>query len=248
MQPQNQNPYQQPVQPTPPVTPGPAPVPVAIPAAPPQPQPAPIQQPQPASQPAATAPLQPVSQPPADEFSQDPNTTEVVFYDDDEGEEYEDDPIDLSQPVTWQAKEYVHHEKNSTWFIAFGIIMALLMALAAVFMRSWTFSALLVVIGIVILVLAKRPPRVMNYSLSEKGLHIGDTLHSFSDFRAFGVIHDGQEYSIMLIPTKRFFPGITVYFPEESGEEIVDALGSRMPMQELHLDIIDRIVRKLRLG
>lgn len=243
MQPQNQNPYQQPVQPSTPPTPGPAPV---VSSAPPAVQQAPAQQP------SGSAPLAPVSldQPPATtgDAQQDPNATEVVFYGDEEGDDYEDEQIDLSEPVTWQAKEYVHHEKNSTWFIAFGVVMALLMVLAAVFMRSWTFSALLVVIGIVILILAKRPPRVMNYSLSEKGLHIGDTLHSFSDFRAFGVIHDGQEYSIMLIPTKRFLPGITVYFPEESGEEIVDALGSRMPMQELHLDIIDRIVRKLRLG
>lgn len=247
MQPQNQNPNQQPVQPIAPTTPGP--VPATNPVA--SPQQIPLQQTAPSAPQQPQAPLQPVSQPQAplnDGELQDPNTTEVVFYDDDEGEEYEDDAIDLSEPVTWQAKEYVHHEKNSTWFIAFGVVMVLLMLVATLFMRSWTFAALLVVIGVVILILAKRPPRVMSYSLSDKGLHIGDTLHSFADFRAFGVIHDGEEYSIMLIPTKRFLPGITVYFPEESGEEIVDALGSRMPMQELRLDIIDRIVRKLRLG
>lgn len=164
-------------------------------------------------------------------------------------EEFEDEEtFDLSQPVKWQAKEFVHQEKNTTWFVLFGVVFVVFMGIAVFLMQSWTFAALLVVIAVVIVVLAKRPPRLMSYSLSDKGLHIGDTLHSFSDFRAFGVVHDGQEYSVMLIPTKRFLPGVTVYFPEESGEEIVDALGSRLPMQELRLDFIDRIVRKLRLG
>jgi hypothetical protein len=51
----------------------------------------------------------------------------------------------------------------------------------------------------------------------------------------------------MLLPTKRFKPGVSVYFPEEAGEAIVDMLGARLPMQEFHLDIIDKLVRKLRI-
>jgi hypothetical protein len=51
----------------------------------------------------------------------------------------------------------------------------------------------------------------------------------------------------MLIPTKRFSPGLSVYFPEEAGERIVDILGTRLPMETLKLDAIDIIVRRLRL-
>lgn len=220
MQPQNQNVPQQPAQ-----TPQPAQAPTPVPVAPQDVQP-------PAPQPQQQPPVQ----------------AEEEAYEMDDQEYEQDDVVDLSEPVTWQAKEYVHHEKSGSWFAIFGIVFAAFMALAIFLMQSWTFAVLLVVIAVVIVVLAKRPPRLMSYSLSEKGLHIGDTLHAFADFRAFGVIHDGQEYSIMLIPTKRFLPGVTVYFPEESGEEIVDALGSRLPMKELRLDMVDRIVRKLRLG
>jgi hypothetical protein len=249
MQPQNPNdPLQstpatsQPVQaaqpPLAPATPVPTPVgPVA-----PQPAIAPV-----SAQPQPVAPLpQPAGVAIDQALAEDPDE----FVDD---EEYEEDdqpeaPVDLTQPVNWQATEYIHQEKDGKWFILFGIVVAILLAIAIFFMGSWTFAALLVVIAVVIVVLAKRPPRIMSYSLSEKGLHIGDTLHAFSDFRAFGIIHDGQEYSVMLIPTRRFLPGITVYFPEEQGEKIVDALGSRLPMQDLRLDIVDQIVRKLRLG
>jgi len=61
------------------------------------------------------------------------------------------------------------------------------------------------------------------------------------------LIRDGEHHSIMLIPIKRFAPGVSVYFPEEVGEKIVDILGARLPMEILKLDAIDLIVRKLRL-
>jgi hypothetical protein len=96
-------------------------------------------------------------------------------------------------------------------------------------------------------VYSRRPPRVMDYALSDKGLFVNDTLHGFAEFKGFGVIHDGNEYSVMLIPVRRFQPGISVYFPEESGEAIVDILGTRLPMQPLKLDAFDKIVRALRL-
>ncbi|HTJ73657.1 MAG TPA: hypothetical protein VL481_03650 [Verrucomicrobiae bacterium] len=151
------------------------------------------------------------------------------------------------EPVRWQAHEYIHHEKNAGWFIIFSIVVLLLIAAAIFVIQSVTFAILIPVMAAALVVYSHRPPRVIDYTLSRQGLHANDTLYSFSEFKAFGVIHDGPEYSVMLLPTKRFRPGVTVYFPEEAGEAIVDMLGARLPMQELHLDAIDRLIRKLRI-
>lgn len=163
-----------------------------------------------------------------------------------------DEPVDDMQydestdAVTWVAHEYIHQEKGKTWFLVFALIMVALFGVA-VFFQQWSFAVLIVVIAAVIVVSSKRPPRELTYTLSDEGLLIDDKLHKFSDFKAFGVIHDGEEFSVMLIPTQRFQPGVTVYFPEESGEAIVDLLGSRLPMKDLKLDAVDRLVRLLRL-
>jgi len=61
------------------------------------------------------------------------------------------------------------------------------------------------------------------------------------------LIQDADSNSIMLIPRKRFAPGVSVYFPADAGERIVDILGQRLPMENLKLDVVDVIVRKLRL-
>lgn len=159
------------------------------------------------------------------------------------------DPTDYldTEPVRWQAQEYIQHDKGRLWFVVFAAAFVLLMAMAIFLIKSITFDILVPVMAVALYVYVNRPPRVIDYTLSRKGLHINDRLYPFAEFKGFGVIHDGKEYSVLLLPVKRFKPGVSVYFPEAAGEAIVDMLGARLPMQELHLDIVDQIIRKLRI-
>jgi hypothetical protein len=149
--------------------------------------------------------------------------------------------------VRWSATEYIHHDKNTLWFVGFIIVTIVFILLAIFLIKSITFAILIPVMAAALLMYAYRPPRILNYTLSRHGLHANDHLYHFSEFKGFAVIHGEDEYSVMLIPTKRFKPGVSVYFPEDAGEEIVDMLATRLPMQELHIDFVDRIIQKLRI-
>ena len=149
--------------------------------------------------------------------------------------------------LSWKAQEYVHVERNTGWFIGVGVVTAVLLAISIFLMKSITFSLLIVVMAVSIILLALRPPRSLNYTLTNKGLYVMDELYPFSHFKAFGVMIDGEEFSVVLLPTKRFSPEVTVYFPSSKGEQIVDYLGRRLPMQELTPNLVDRLIRKLRL-
>ncbi|HMM62020.1 MAG TPA: hypothetical protein PKC86_00495 [Candidatus Saccharibacteria bacterium] len=156
-------------------------------------------------------------------------------------------PVD-DEPVHWQASEYINQEKNGLWFTIFGVIVIGLIAADVFLLRSYTFSILVAVMAIAVVIYSRRPPRQINYTLSgSQGLYVGEKLYHFNEFKAFGLIKDGENHSIMLLPVKRFAPGVSVYFPEEVGEEVVDILGARLPMEKLKLDVIDIVVRKLRL-
>ena len=151
-------------------------------------------------------------------------------------------------PVQWTAREYVEVHKGVGWYAIFVVVALVLIAVDILWLKSITFSILVVVMSVALVIYANRPARDIQYTLSgRQGLYIGERLYHLSEFRAFGLIKDGEHNSIMLIPVKRFSPGVSVYFPEEAGEQIVDILGQRLPMETLKLDAIDVVVRKLRL-
>lgn len=148
--------------------------------------------------------------------------------------------------LEWDASEYIHHTKGALWYLGFVAIMLALLAVAYFLTQAWTFMVLVVVMAIAIGIFATRPPRTLHYALTPAGLRVENKFFNYSDFRAFGIIEDGALYSIMLIPTKRFMPAVSIYFDEADGEKIVDVLGARLPMEELHLDMVDRLMRRLR--
>ena len=151
-------------------------------------------------------------------------------------------------PVTWQAQEYVHLDRSPLWFVIFVVVTLALVAASILLLKSWSFSLLIVVMAVALVVYIRRPPRTLTYALSPaQGLYVGERLYHFDEFKSFGLIQDGGHYSILLIPRKRFSPGVSVFFPDEAGERIVDILGQRLPMETLKLDVVDIIVRKLRL-
>ena len=160
-------------------------------------------------------------------------------------EERDDNNNDLSV-ISWQASEFIHHEKDGMWFLALLAVAAVLLVIDIFMIKSWTFGVLIVVMALAAVIVGKRPPRTLNYSLSSHGLQVDDKAFSFHDFRAFGIIQEGALYSVRLIPNKRFMPMVSLYFPAEQGEQIVDLLGSVLPMEHIERDPIDKIVEKIR--
>ncbi len=148
--------------------------------------------------------------------------------------------------VNWEAREHIEYKKNAGWYIGFIIVVLGLCALAF-FLQQWTFIALIVVAAISLLIYTLRPPRLLHYSLSDKGLSEGNNLYTFDQFRSFGVMNENNHYSIVLVPKKRFSPRVRVYFPEAEGEQIVDIFGMRLPMEPVKIDMLDRLVRFLRI-
>lgn len=196
------------------------------------------QEAQPMQSPAPVAPL-PSPTPSATPAAAPPEPEEPMVA---TGQPLQQPTIDLH----WEASEYIHHTKNFSWYFVYVAVMLVLLALAYFVTHSWTFIALVIVMSIAIGIYANRPPRTLHYGLTNSGIQIDQTVYKYADFRAFGIMNDGGLYSIMLIPAKRFLPAVSIYFAEDDGEDIVDILGARLPMEEIHLDVVDRLVRRLR--
>lgn len=192
-------------------------------------------------QPHASAPQGAAALPPVNSAAPNPPAPSVA-------------PQSVSQPaaeadapvLSWQASEYVHHEKQGMWFAALAGGAIILILVAIFLISSWTFAILIAVMAIALAVFAVRPPRIMSYELSNSGIRVNEKDFHYSDFRYFGIVEEGPLYSAQLISAKRFIPAVTVYFPVEYGEDIVDMLGAHIPMHQVEPDLIDRLMRRLR--
>lgn len=149
------------------------------------------------------------------------------------------------QLVSWEAPEYIHHQKSVLWFVGYAVFMLALLAVAYYVTSSWAFIILVVVMAIALGVFAVRQPRTLHYVLTQDGVQVEKSFYHYNDFRAFGVLAEDQLSSITLIPIKRFMPGIVLYFMNQDGEQVVDVLGSRLPMQKMEPDFVDRFMRRI---
>ena len=150
------------------------------------------------------------------------------------------------QDISWEAEEYIVRDRNTWWYIGLFLVGVGLSAIA-VWQSWWTFLVVVILCIITILTSNLRPPRKIQYTLGKDGLTEAGKLHKYEDFKAFGILKEGSHFSAVLIPKKRFGFSVKVYFPGTNGEAIVDALGARLPMKEVKLDFLDKIVNFLRI-
>jgi hypothetical protein len=148
--------------------------------------------------------------------------------------------------VNWEAREHVEYKKNGGWYAGLAVVVLAFSAIA-VLLQQWVFLVLVIVSAIALLIYTLQKPRLIHYSLSDKGLSEGNNLYTFDQFKSFGVLNENNHYSIVLVPKKRFSIRIRVYFPEAEGEQIVDVFGTKLPMEPVKLDVLDKLVRFLRI-
>ncbi len=149
------------------------------------------------------------------------------------------------EAIHWTASESVDYKRNVWWYVIAGLITAAVVGVT-IWLKLWTTAILAVVIFVAVVILVRRPARMVNYTLTSQGLYIEDKLHSFNEFRAFGVRQEGALWTLVLIPVKRFGLSVTMFINEEQGEAIVDAFGTVLPMENVQPDLVDRITRKLK--
>lgn len=154
---------------------------------------------------------------------------------------------DDSALVRWQATEYVQQDRGNGWYVGLAIVVVLFMLIAIFLMKAPTFAVLVPVMAAALVIYTKRPPAVIDYTLSRKGLHVNDRLYPYNEFRSFSVMSYKGVHTVHLAPRKRFQLGQSVNLPQEVGEVVVDMLAARLPMKETKPDFFDKLISRLRL-
>jgi hypothetical protein len=150
------------------------------------------------------------------------------------------------QDVAWTATEFILHPKGAEWYSGFAGATFVLTVIVYL-LTTDTFSAGVVIFMAVLFgVYAARKPRMQQYGLDLRGLHVGRKTYSFHEFKSFSVSEESSIASIILMPLKRFMPPLTIYVSTEAEETVVSVLGQYLPFEPHKADAIDNLLRRIR--
>jgi len=158
------------------------------------------------------------------------------------------DTTPLAEPgltMSWEASEFVQHDKPAWWYPAFLGLMLLFCALAALLHQLLTVP-LVVVVALAVWVYSRKPPRTLHYSLDDYGLTIEAKLLPYNHFRSYSPHSAVGWEEIELEPAKRFSPRLTLIISKDNRAATEQILALHLPKVERSHDLIEQFARYIK--
>jgi len=147
--------------------------------------------------------------------------------------------------ISWSSVEFIEHKKPLTWFLVFGLVVVGLAVAIYFFAHSIFPPIMFVLIGVVFAIIAARPPKTLQYELSNRGIQIGNRFNSYNEFKSFSVIDEQAIGSITFNPFKRFTFPTAIYYELTDEDKILTLVSQYLPHVEAPKDPVDQLMRKL---
>ena len=151
-----------------------------------------------------------------------------------------------SGSVSWSAVEFIEHGKGANWYLLLLLATAVFAGLIFLLTRDKITTGIIIFCALVFGVYAARKPRTLNYVVDEHGFMIGEKFYAYASFRSYSLIDEGQMYSLLLLPLRRFMPMITVYYEKKDENKIIDVISRHLPLDNRGHDTMEQFLRRIK--
>jgi len=137
--------------------------------------------------------------------------------------------------LRWSAYEHEHIVRGGDWYWALGIV-TISVAITSILLGDFFFAIVVIIAAITIALLAKSPPELARFEISDRGVRINGVLHRYDHIISFWVEdeHDGRP--MLLIDTKKWLsPNLILPIEQVDPRSIRSYLRGRVeevPMKE----------------
>ena len=149
------------------------------------------------------------------------------------------------EDLSWTASEFMEHQKPHGWYLTVTLAGLALAGVLYFIVEDIITVLVVAVAAILFAIVGARKPGATSYSLSHAGLRVGSRVYPYATFKSFSVIEEGAIDSIQFAPLKRFMQPVTIYFPPEQEDQIIDLLADYLPHEDRQHDPIDRLMKRL---
>jgi len=153
-----------------------------------------------------------------------------------------------NNPLSWQAPEFEHHEKEVLWSWI-SIILAVVLLAVALLAKNFLFAVFIVIAEILILIWGHRTPRDITFEITEKEMVIdGRERYDLKNLDHFGFVDMDEEakYIELGLALHKFRPLTRILMPRELAKPVEQKLklyGKKVDMEPTFVDIIQRLLR-----
>jgi len=161
------------------------------------------------------------------------------------------DPQNTSEVIaptpsfTWEASEYVFHQKPAAWYLALWVATVLLSGGLGL-MHQWLSIIVVVVMALAVMVYSRKEPRTLTYALDGQGISIDGKLSSYHLFKSYSAHEEVSWREIDLEPARRFAPRLTVLCEVENFDTIDEILAQHLPRVDRDPDWIEKLTRYIK--
>lgn len=147
-----------------------------------------------------------------------------------------------AKSISWDAPEHFNGPKTGDWFFALTVITVALVIAALIFGDALV-ALLCAVGGGAMAISAARPPRMISYAISGRGVKIDDEVHPYSELRSFYINeNDPRGPHLLLRGGKNFVPLLVIPIPEDYLDEIDEIIAERLPEEVLEEPFFNKLL------
>jgi len=178
---------------------------------------------------------------------EDMNREEYGDEDQEVSDEVTDEEEELEMPIqngiTWEAPEFEHIEKSTTWYWSSMAIAIVLIAIA-LWQKNFLF-AVFIVAELAIFMFAGEKPKMWRFAIDDKGITIEKhKTYRYKDVVLYDIHEFSDEYYELLLKTRsKMTHYIKIFVPAEDVDAIEDLLEGRVERGEIEVTFMELLER-----
>lgn len=145
---------------------------------------------------------------------------------------------------SWEAREYDHKTRSTTWHLFIGGI-ATALVIVGIFSQNYFFIIFVALAYAVFMMYEKKMPSKIGFSVSAEGVITGRTLYRFSELKSFWIFTDSEPRELSLETSKTLSPFLRLPLKDVDPKQIHQFLKNFLPEIEHKELITDQIEKSL---
>lgn len=171
----------------------------------------------------------------------------VTAEDLDENTQEEDQPpqAQAEELFTWDALEFVEHEKERYVWIRNTVIAVVPVVLFLLFTKNLLGAATIAIGAFAFLGNAFRSPSHVHFAIRRDGVVVGARMFSYEHIESFWIFTEDEDKVLSLKRKELLLFPLRMPLGDVEEESVRTILGQYIPEEEQHISLIDGILRRI---